>query len=532
MNTLVGTGKLVRLILRRDRWVLPLWILWLILIPVSLASAYQEQFPTAADRAEYARTAGTNPTFLALYGPLHDTSVGGIVAQRIGAIPLFIALISVLIVIRHTRTEEQAGRRELLSAAVCGRHAGLAAALAVTMVANLVVGLFVGLGLRAELPASGSLAVGLGFAAVGCVFAAVGGLAAQFTENAGSARGIAIGGIGAFFLIRLAADTGGEDSGLTWLNWLSPLGWVTEMRAFADERWWIALLFAVCTVLVTLVAVLVSSRRDIGGGLLAARLGPPDAPSWLGSPLGLAWRLHRTLLAGWLVTFAVLGAVFGGIAEGIGDLMKDNENLKDVFARMGGQQGLIDSYIASMMSLVGLVAAAYGIQAALKLRSEEEATRAEYLLTTTGRTPWVLSHLVFALLGPTAGLAVAGVSAGLVHGANSGDIGGQTPPILGAAMVQLPAVWVLSGLALALFALLPRMTAAAWGALGLCGILGQFGRALEFDQKLLDISPFTHVPQVPGNDLTLGPILALLAIAAAFIATGLVRTRHRDISAA
>ena len=533
MTALTGTGRLIRLILRRDRWLLLVWMLWLVLIASSLSTTYQDQYPTAADRAEYANTSGTNPTFLALYGPLQDSGVGGIISQRLGAVPIFIALVSVLTVIRHTRTEEQAGRRELLSAGVCGRHSALAAAVSVTMVANLVVGLLIGATLRQDLPGSGSLILGLGFAAVGCVFAAVGALAAQVTENAGTARGIAIGSLGAFLLIRLAADASGEDSGLNWLNWLSPLGWRTELSAFAEDRWWVLLLFVVFTAVVSAVAVTVSARRDVGSGLLAARLGPAEAAPALRGPLGLAWRLHRTLLVGWAGAFVILGGVFGGLAEGVGDLLKDNKNLQDVFARIGGQQGLVDSYIAAMMSLVGLIAAGYGVQAVLRLRQEEESSRGEYLLASgAGRIPWVASHLVFALIGPAVALALAGVSAGVVHGANVSDVGGQLPSILGAAMIQLPAVWILSGLTLALFGLLPRLTATVgWGALALCFVLGQFGQALEFDQSVLDVSPFTHIPRVPGGDVAAAPLLWLLLTAVLLTAAGLVRTRGRDVGA-
>ena len=44
--------------------------------------------------------------------------------QRAGLLALIAALVSVLTVVRHTRTEEEAGRRELLGATVLGRYAG------------------------------------------------------------------------------------------------------------------------------------------------------------------------------------------------------------------------------------------------------------------------------------------------------------------------------------------------------------------------------------------------------------------------
>ncbi|MCQ0019382.1 hypothetical protein [Actinomadura madurae] len=260
MTALTGTGGLVRLILRRDRFVLPAWIVVLTLIPINFVKATESLYPTAADRLQYAHTSGTNPTFLALYGPLYSPDLGGIIAQRCGFIPVIIGLISALTVVRHTRAEEEAGRRELLGATVTGRGAGLAAALLVTMAANLVLAALLTAGMAAQgLPLAGSLAFGLQLAAAGCVFAAVAGVTAQLSEGAGAARGTAVAALGAAFTVRMAADVGGAGNGLSWLGWLSPLGWGTRVRAYGGERWWTLALVA------ALVAVLVAAaRRAVG----------------------------------------------------------------------------------------------------------------------------------------------------------------------------------------------------------------------------------------------------------------------------
>ena len=194
ISTLVGTGKLIRLILRRDRLLLPLWIYGLCLVLISFPSSLRALFPTAAERLQYA----DNPGFVALYGRLSGPSLGELVAWRAGFVPVIVGLISVLVVIRHTRVEEETGRRELLGATVVGRHAGLAAALAATFGANLVLAALVALSMISQhLPATGSLAFGVELAAAGLMFAAVGGVAAQLTESASGARGIATTVLGA-----------------------------------------------------------------------------------------------------------------------------------------------------------------------------------------------------------------------------------------------------------------------------------------------------------------------------------------------
>ncbi|HEV8650108.1 MAG TPA: hypothetical protein VG276_12040 [Actinomycetes bacterium] len=166
MSTLTGSGKLVRLILRRDRLLMALWIVFFCLILSSFAASLGEVFPTAAERQQYADNAG----FVALYGRLSGTSLGEFVAWRAGFLPVVVGLIGLLTVIRHTRTEEETGRRELLGATVVGRHAGLAAALAATFGANLVLAALVALSMISQdLPATGSLAFGVELAAAGLV---------------------------------------------------------------------------------------------------------------------------------------------------------------------------------------------------------------------------------------------------------------------------------------------------------------------------------------------------------------------------
>jgi ABC-2 type transport system permease protein len=527
MSTLVGTGRLVRLILRRDRVLLPLWIVYLPIIVLVYVQSLRDVFPTAAGRQQYADNGG----FIALYGRLSGTSLGEFVTWRAGFVPVIVGLIGLLMVIRHTRVEEESGRRELLGATVVGRHAGLAAALAATFGANLVLAALVAVGASSQdLPVAGSLALGVELAAAGWLFAAVGAVAAQLTSNAGSARGIAVTVLGAAYVLRVAGDLSGDSGGgLSWLSWLSPIGLVQRIRPYGGERWWLLAIVVGLTAVLAAAAVVLSARRDVGAGLLPTRSGQATAAPALRTPLALAWRLHRGLLAAWTAGFAVLGVVLGGVAEGIGD-MGSNQTLRDMFARIGGQAALIDAYLASIMGILGIIAAGYAIQATLRLRSEESSQRVEPVLATAvGRLRWAASHLAFSVLGPAAALVAGGVTAGLAYGLSTGDVGGQVPRVLGAAMVQLPAVLVLAAIAVALFGLLPRLASAAWGALAVCVGILLVGASVQLGQWLLDLSPFTHVPRAPGGDVTATPLIWLLAVAVALGAAGLAGLRRRDM---
>lgn len=540
-GALVGTGALIRLALRRDRLLLPSWVYVVGVIPLSFAVTFGDAYPTAADRARFAETSARNGTFTALYGRLSGSSLGELVVWRGGFIPVVTGLISFLVVIRHTRTEEEAGRRELIGSTAVGRQAGLAAALIVAFAANLGVALItaVVLGLR-HLPVAGSIAVGLEWAAAGWIFAGVGAVAAQLTTGAGLARGIAGVALAASYAARILGDRGGSPTpggsggDLAWLSWVTPIGLVQRIYPFAGSggarRWWVFAVVGVLVAALVAVAFALSARRDLGGGLLPDRLGPAAGAPALGSPIALAWRLQRVLLAGWLTGFGLLGVVFGGVATGVGNLVGDNPRLRDVLSRLGGRGGVIDAYLATIMSILGLIAAGYAIQAVLRLHAEEAAGRAEPVLTTAvGRLRWAAGHLVFACLGPAGAMLLAGAVTGLVYGASGGGLARETGRGVVAAATQLPAVAVLAAIAVALYGLWPRLWPASWAALAGCFLISLVGSGLNLDHWLLDVSPFTHTTRTGGGPVPVLALVLLSLLALALAAAGLLGLRRRDV---
>ena len=519
---MTGTGRLIRLILRRDRFLLPIWVIILGVLPAGYYASFEGLFPTDAERISYATSGGDNAGFVALYGLLRGDSFASLTAWRAGFMPIMIGLFALLTVIRHTRTDEEAGRTELVGATVVGRHAQLAAALIVTTAASAVLGLltFAVMAGRSG-DATGSLAFGAGFAVSGWIFAGVAAITAQLTSSARAARSIAIVALGAAFTLRVGGDISAlGDSSISWLAWASPLGWVGRIFPYDAVNWWPVVLSILFTAVAFGVAGYLRTLRDLGDGLVAARLGRASAAAGLRNPLALAWRLHRGLLVGWTVGFALLGLVFGGVGGSVVDIAKDNQGLSDIFARLGGSDQLVDSYFAGTAGIVGLIAACYGVQATLRLRDEETTGHAEAVLATAvSRYAWAGSHLLFSLLGPAVALLAEGAVTGLVY--TDGDFG----DILGGAMLQLPAVWVLSAVAVLLFGLLPRWSLVAWAAPAVCLLILLVGETLQLSQWLLDVSPFTHVPHLPGT-VSATPLVTLLAVA---VVLGVVGLRRRNI---
>ena len=309
------------------------------------------------------------------------------------------------------------------------------------------------------------------------------------------------------------------DAGPHWLSWLSPLGWTQQLRPFAAERWWIVLLLAVLTVALVALAARLASARDLGAGLLPQRPGP--ASGALGSPLALAWRLQRGALAGWAVGFALLGAAFGSLASDINDIIGDSPSVREGLTKLGGERDLVDAYLAATFQVLALIAAVYTISAVLRARSEETSGRAEPVLASSvSRAAWFGGHLVVALFGTAALLLAAGLPAGVAHG--------QVGRVTAAALAQVPAAWVLGGVAALLFGFVPRAAAVSWGVLAACLALSELGPLLSLPAWVMDVSPFAHSPQLPGGSASLAP-LVLALLAAALMAIALTALQRRDI---
>ena len=229
LNAYTGTRALLRLIIRRDWLVLAVCVVLPALLAVITAATFKQLLPTAASLEAFVFETANIPAETALLGHIYAPTIAGLTAWRWSAYSaVLVGLGSALFVVRHTRTQEEAGRFELLGSTVVGRQAALSASLIVTFGANVVIAALVAGGLIGYgLPVAGSVVLGLSVAAVGVTFAAVGGVAAQVTESAGTAKGIAAAILGLCYMLRAAGDAG-EHSGL---SWLSPIGWMQQIQA-------------------------------------------------------------------------------------------------------------------------------------------------------------------------------------------------------------------------------------------------------------------------------------------------------------
>lgn len=155
------------------------------------------------------------------------------------------------------------------------------------------------------------------------------------------------------------------------------------------------------------------------------------------------------------------------LALPLGQLFGTSGPLREEFARIGGQTAIVNAYLAALLLLAGLIASAYGVSAVLRV----SGPGADLVLAdAVGRVRWALG------LAPDACAAVG------------------------------------------------------WTALGLVVALSIFGPALRLSHWVLDLSPFTQTPRLPGGAVAAAPLAWLPALAVASAALGLAALRRRDIA--
>ncbi|MBB4931764.1 ABC-2 type transport system permease protein [Lipingzhangella halophila] len=521
-SPLTGTGMLTRLLLRRDRVMLAVWLLLSWGVSAGRAGTREALYPTTeARQTRYDQVMVEVPMFKLFQGPVYGTGIDDLLVQEsFGAATLLAALGAVVFVVRHTRTDEQAGRRELLGSTGVGRYAPLAAALAVVFVAGALLAVLTSATMiGAGMPAAGSAVFGLVTGSAVWISAAMAAVAAQLTANP---RAAIVGAYSLFFalhFVRGASDLGGP--GLAWLGWLVPNGWLQRTQPFAGDRWWPFLLVAALVVVLVYAAVSLADRRDLGSGMLATRPGPRTGPRGLGGPFGLAWRLHRGMALVWVAGTAAicLPTALAGTAAmeqyAAGDQMAE-------WAAAMGSANPGDALFAYIAFATVFPITLYAIQVVLRMHADESGGHAALLLAgPVSRLRWAAGHLALALAVP----AVLLVVVGLCFGVGAGD----SATMLATTARLIPAVWVLVGIAIAAYGLAGRVAPfVGYGALGVA-LTVEFGQHLGWPDWLFwTFSPFAHVLPFFGPPGA-GTLLVLTAVAATLIGAGLAGLRRRDL---
>lgn len=546
MRRLTGTWRLFRLAARRDRIRLTVWLLAIVGLATAIIQGLSATYgDKAADQAMYMQVLETSAVGRIFTGVPGEVSFGGVVtAESLLYVALAVVFMNVLLVVRHTRANEENGSAELVQSAQVGRFAALTATMLFALVANMVVVA----GLAAMMSAFDGISIeqawayGFGMGAVGLCFAGIAGVTAQLSSSARGATSLAAILIGVAFMVRGVGDvfaTNADGVWTThWVTWLSPLGWLQQLKPLGDDiQWWAMGLLLGLALVCGVAAYALLAWRDVGAGLLAARSGRSRASSGLtfASPLGLAWHMQRWVFVGWLAMIVIFAGTIGGMAEQVLDMAKSSEVIQSYLAAMGDASGLVDSTLSALMPFMMIIVAAYVVQAAGKIRSEEMSGRLEGLLSTPlSRWRWICSHLIVIASGAIVLTVLTGVSIAVTAGLSMGDAVGdwQAAAYAAAGLSYVPAILVLLGLMVFLTGVAPRFAmAGSWIYFAYVVIVSQLGGILKLPDWAMDMSPLQHVTLVPYDDIAWRSLWLMVVVVMVLIAVGLITLRRRDVQA-
>jgi ABC-2 type transport system permease protein len=528
-------GRLLRFRLRRDRAQLIVWGVSLFLVTVLVVREVKETFPTAAERAGALKVLLITPAVLMFRGTPQGTSEGDFVAVLgISFIALLVGLMTTFLVVRNTRAEEERGQTEILAATAAGRLTPSIAVIALGAIADVLATVAVAAGcLVGGLPTGGSWLLAAGCGMTGLSFLGLAFLLAQVLPTSRAANGWAAASVVVAYFLRGIGDAAGtphpETYTLTpaWPTWLSPIGWAQATRPFAEDRVWPLLLGLATFAVLTAVALVIQERRDVGAALVAERRARSTAPATLRGSFGLALRLERGSLIGWMVGVIAVAALLGGLGVVvIQQLDEAGPGVANAIDAIGGRNGTVSQAFANLGALfTGLLAAAMCVQGAQRLRQEEAAGRADAVLATAaGRLRWMLSYLGVAALAATVSLVLAG----LVAGGLAGESGVGFSTWFAAILWELPAVLVLLGVTAVVFAAWPAATVpAGWVMFAAVAFLDMFGPLVGTPDWARQLAPFAHTPAValPDPGFTGGWVMAVLDVVLVAVAVWLFRLR-------
>jgi polyether ionophore transport system permease protein len=514
-----GVGSLIRLAVRRDRVRLSVWIALLTLMMVYAPNTIKLAYPEEAQRLARVNLLKT-PAGMIMGGPMfgvNETDLGVMMANELMLTVIVAAsILSILTVIRHTRTEEESGAAELVLSSVVGRYARTYAALILVGAVNAILAVTMTLAMASTgFAVVDTAAMCLGITGVAMVFGAVAAVTAQLWRQARTATGAAMALLALAVLVRGIGDVINNSGSV--LSWFSPIAWAQQMRAFVDLRWWpFALLVVLAVGLMALAAVL-ESRRQYDDGNIPSTGERPNARPIVGV-FGLHLTLQRGQTIGWTVGLFLGGLAFGSMTKSMLDAAKDNPVLARVLTAQGN-----DGVYTTMTQFLAAAATAYVVGAVLRVFSDEESGLGEAVLAgAVSRWKWLFTAVAAALVGST----VLMFSAGLGNGLGAGITLGEPEIVVRltlAGLAYVPAMAVLAGVAA--LAVATRRTWIGWLAVTFVVVSLYLGALLRLPRWLIDLSPVgrtTAPSSVPATALV---VMIAVAAALTLVAGWIYRSR-------
>jgi len=337
------------------------------------------------------------------------------------------------------------------------------------------------------------------------------------------------------------------------------LGLMSRTWAYIHNIWWPLFVVLGIAGAFTALAYWTCSIRDIDQGIIPSRPGKAHGGLLLKSAFGLNFRLMRTSIIAWVLVLFVTGLSYSTVLQDIDTFVAGS----DVYRQMllGPVPGLleqIETYnmttdqIAEQMNAVlsiagfniiqmfanmigfvmAMVATVPVLLFILKAKGEEKGIKSELLFATpVSKVKYLLGFVAISFT--SAILIQVAQALGLFSLAQSALPNPADLPLsflLQSALVYVPAMWVMGGIAVLLVGLFPRHTGLVWAYFGFTFFAMMYGRMLPDIDWLANLTPFGWVPQLPMDEINWLVMIIMTVIGIGLAAAGVFFYRRRDIN--
>jgi ABC-2 type transport system permease protein len=504
------------------------------IVVASSAISYTRLYRTRSERDHLAAAFGSNHAASALFGPAPQLEkvAGFTVFKSFMTLVILGGLWGLLTSTRLLRGEEDAGRWELVLSgqttrrgaaeqALGGLAAGAAALWAVAALLSVLAGQYS----TVDISPGPMLYFALALVSTPLMFLAVGALTSQLGATRRQAAAYAGWFLGACYGLRMVADAG---VGLHGLVWVSPLGWVEQLRPLTSPEPLAFLLIIGFTTVVAGLAVHLAGARDLGASTVLDRVHAQARTGLLFGHLGLTIRSVRPAVVGWILALAATGFVLGLIAKAAGATMAGS-SVQTVFSRLGVSATGSKAFLGVTFLIVAVLVAFLAAGQITAARAEEAQGRLDHLLV---RPVARVSRLAGRIAVGVAAVAIAAAGVGLATwvGASTQGAGVSLSSLLAAGLNVIPPALCLLGIGVLAVGVWPRASSYAVYAVLTWSLLVEIVAGIGATSHwVLDTSIFHQMsaaPAVAADWSTGGWMIAVGAVCAVIGASAF---RRRDL---
>lgn len=522
------TSKLFYFYVKRNSKKMILWVVLLTALTLMIPPAFESMYPSQSKMSPIIEMS-KNPAMQAMLGPadFEHVNIGVLFTHEMTLFTaIMVAIMNILIVSRGTRGDEEDGRIIILTALPIGKQAPLMGHLLQTLLLNVSLMILLTLGLTLlsvdGIDLVGAFLYSSALGVFGIMFAALTMLVAQFVSSSSETTGVSIALLLIMYLVRAFGDVANET-----LSMFSPMGWLSRTYAFSEDYWWPVWCILGITVIFVISAFVLNGLRDIEAKLLPQKKGKQHAKSYMKSPLGLQIKLQKMSFIYFAIGLFILGLSYGSIFGNLDDFFKDNPLLLSMLENPNGDY--VKQFLPQLMLVMAIISTVPTLLALFKIKKSIDKGYAMLVLANPiSRIKYLLSFLIISVVNAVVMIFVAGL--GLYAGQfYSMDTPLDFDMVIQSAIVYIPAILSFVGIGTVVIGWGIKLTTLVYAYLAYTFLVNYLGTLLNVKDWMKDITPFEHIPSLPIDDFTSGPIITLLLIFIILCVIGVIGFNRKDI---